>query len=47
MELHFDEAFEFLIERLATVPEQHGRAAQIARNNTYGCDIWVPHIVQS
>lgn len=44
---HFDEAFEFLTERLATVPEGQGRAGQIARNNRFGCDLWIPHIVQA
>jgi hypothetical protein len=45
--MHFDEAFEFLVERLAAVPEAQGRVAQIARNGTYGCDLWIPQTVQS
>jgi hypothetical protein len=42
--MHFDDAFDFLIERLAAAPNVTGPNA---RNATYGCDIWIPTIVQA
>jgi hypothetical protein len=42
--VHFDDAFDFLVERLAAIPNISGRNS---RNATYGCDIWVPLIVQA
>jgi len=43
--MHFDDAFDFLVERLAAVPNVSGRAGTAARNQTYGHDIWLPTIV--
>jgi hypothetical protein len=39
--MHFDDAFDFLVEKLAAVGPKGG----IARTATYGCDVWVPQIV--
>jgi hypothetical protein len=44
MTVHTDEAFEFLVERLAVIPEHKGRFASNARSGTYGCDISIPQI---
>jgi hypothetical protein len=41
MSPHFDEAVEFLIERLAAMLEALRRAGEIARNNSYVCDLWI------
>ena len=37
--MHFDDAFDFLIEKLAALPELAGYAGSNARMATYGCDI--------
>jgi hypothetical protein len=43
--MHFDDAFDFLVEKLSVTPDVGGgRNARIA---TYGCDIWIPQIVQA
>jgi hypothetical protein len=44
---HFDDAFDFLIEKLAAVPDLTGRMGSNARNATYGCDIWITNVVQA
>ena len=43
--MHFDDAFDFLVEKLAATPDVGG--GRHARNATYGCDIWIPQIVQA
>ncbi len=43
--MHFDDAFDFLIEKLAALPDLTGYAASSARTATYGCDVWIPQIV--
>jgi hypothetical protein len=40
--MHFDDAFDFLVEKLAAVPD-NGRRARHAT----GCDVWIPLIVQT
>jgi len=45
--MHQDDAFDFLIERLAAISHLTGRAGSSSRVATYGCDLWVPQIVQS
>jgi hypothetical protein len=41
--MHFDDAFDFLVEKLADTPDVGG--GRNARNATYGCDAWIPFIV--
>jgi hypothetical protein len=43
--MHFDDAFDFLVEKLAALPDLTGYPASSARMATYGCDIWVPRVV--
>jgi hypothetical protein len=43
--MHFDDAFDFLIDQLAALPEPTGYAGNNARMATYGCDLWVPKVV--
>jgi hypothetical protein len=43
--VHFDDAFDFLIEKLAVTPDVGG--GRNARSATYGCDVWIPQIVQA
>ena len=43
--MHLDDAFDFLIERLAALPDLNGPMAGNARTVTYGCDLWIPQIV--
>src|SRR5262249_33070917 len=47
VDMHYDDAFDFLIERLAAVPGWKGHMGSSARTATYGCDVWVPQIVQA
>lgn len=45
MTIHTDEAFDFLIGRLAAIPEyKDPQLAASARNDNYGCDVWLPQI---
>jgi hypothetical protein len=43
--MHFDDAFDFLIERLAAAPT--ATAGSNARNSTYGNDVWVTQVVHA
>ena len=43
--MHFDDAFDFLIGKLAALPDLTGNAGSSGRTATYGCDIWVPQVV--
>jgi hypothetical protein len=45
MTVHFDEAFEFLIERLAAA--QDSRGGSLARNDFADCELWIPNIVSA
>jgi len=43
--MHLDDAFDFLVERLAAVPNVGGRAGTVARTQTHGHDLWLPTVV--
>jgi hypothetical protein len=45
--MHNDDAFDFLIERLAAVPDRADNMGGSERTATYGCDVWVPQIVET
>jgi hypothetical protein len=43
--VHFEEAFAFLVERLAAARDLRGPAAGATRVHDFGCDLWVPNLV--
>jgi hypothetical protein len=45
--MHQDDAFDFLIERVAATPDQIGRSGSSNRLGSYGCDLWIPQTVQA
>ncbi len=45
--MHFDDAFDFLVERLAAVPDLTGPMGRNARNTTYGNDVWITKIAEA
>jgi hypothetical protein len=45
--MHFDDAFDFLVERLAAVLDLTGPMGRNARNATYGNDVWITKIAEA
>jgi hypothetical protein len=45
--MHFDDAFDFLVETLAASPDATGLMGRNARNATYGNDVWLPKIAEA
>ena len=43
--MHIDDAYDFLIQHLAAIPDLSGHAAQVERNKQYSCDLWIPNVI--